>query len=357
MNLSINTQRSQTILCLNSLCIIMIILMHCVYNADSFLMIVTNHLLYDSITRIAVPLFFTISSILYFRDIPNKVVDFIIGGYKTKIRKRIRGLLLPYFIALFSYILIFYLAQQIPLTRSFFKPEQIIENFTINDWLVNLFVIPFNGTLWFIRDLFLINLFSPLILYIINIKYLNVILQLLLFIYWFFNINCHIEAILFTMFGLDIVKYKAYLQRRFLCKTYRISLSFLLCFFVVVKVAYMTCFDNQTYDIVNVILLKFLILSGIPYLYYMIRRIVDKDSSWLKRVLIDYNKYSFFTYLFHMLILTIIRNIFELVPGINSFFIYIGTVIGTIFFSILMYNLLNKLMPSLLYVTVGGRMH
>ncbi len=80
MNFVIDKTLSQTIVCLNSLCIILIVLMHSVYEPDGMFMEIMNHLFFDTITRIAVPLFFVISSILFFRDIPDTTKEYVSWG-------------------------------------------------------------------------------------------------------------------------------------------------------------------------------------------------------------------------------------------------------------------------------------
>ena len=222
---------------------------------------------------------------------------------------------MPYFIALFTYIAFFYFAQLVPSARIFFKPEQIIADFTVRDWFINVFILPFNGTLWFIRDLFVIYLLSPILLYISQNKILNIASHILLGLCWLFVVNCHIEALLFVFLGLDIVKLSPKIKNVTIdvnTKKY-IAVSFFL--LVITKLIYMSFFKNEKYDIINIFLLKCTILTGLPFLFLIIRTMVETDrQKFLKNILVDYNKYSFFTYLFHMLILTVIRNVLELIP-------------------------------------------
>ena len=205
--------------------------------------------------------------------------------------------------------------------------------------------------------MFVIYLLSPILLYISQNKILNIASHILLGLCWLFVVNCHIEALLFVFLGLDIVKLSPKMKDVTIGVHIKKYVAVSFCLLVIIKVIYMSFFKNETYDIINILLLKCTILVGLPFVYLIIKTMVETGrQKFQKDILFDYYKYSFFTYLFHMLILTVIRNVLELIPGINSFCIYLGTVVGTILISIVLYKILKYLSPGLLSLTVGGRL-
>ncbi len=123
------------------------------------------------IARTAVPLFFMFSGYLFF----YKVETFDGATYWTKIKKRIQTLLVPYFIWNLLYILFFLCIQLVFNMQS--KPEYtVIADYSFKDWLLAFWNyhntgMPYNFALWFIRDLFIITLFTPILLSIFKLEH------------------------------------------------------------------------------------------------------------------------------------------------------------------------------------------
>lgn len=122
---------------------------------------------FESIGHIGVPLFYIISGYLFF----YKNVSF--GGliYKRKIKKRVKSLLIPYFIwNVYSLLLILLASLVVPQYMS--GRHNIINNFGVSELLQYFYAIdgnnPINGPLWFVRDLMVVTLCSPVIYYVIK---------------------------------------------------------------------------------------------------------------------------------------------------------------------------------------------
>lgn len=120
-----------------------------------------SHVLSDELARIAVPLFFFISGFLFFYR-----TDFSSGAYAMKLKKRVRTLLVPY---LFWNIVVFCLVflTQFFLTSMTSGRNKLISEYGWVDWL-NLFWdyksgMPVCYQFWFIRDLMVVILCSPLV--------------------------------------------------------------------------------------------------------------------------------------------------------------------------------------------------
>lgn len=115
-----------------------------------------------SISRVAVPLFFLMSGFLFFRGAP-----FSAAVYGAKLRSRARSLLIPFLfwnLALFALIAA---AQSTPSLAPFFNGQnqalRSLSAFQILDAILGITRYPIAYQFWFIRDLMLLVLASPLI--------------------------------------------------------------------------------------------------------------------------------------------------------------------------------------------------
>lgn len=134
------------------------------------------------LARIAVPLFFFISGFLFFKG------DFTFDSYKDKLKRRAKTILLPY-VLWNLFVLVLYLGMElyIPSLRS---GRNSFLSYTPLQWL-NLFWdgsggFPICFQFWFLRDLMVVMVLSPIIF--LGIRYLKCYFVLLLGIFWITNI-------------------------------------------------------------------------------------------------------------------------------------------------------------------------
>lgn len=111
----------------------------------------------DIIPRCAVPGFFLIAGVLLFRK------DF---SWSENMRKKCRTLAVPYLLLNGLWILFYIICQSIPFTAAFFSQTRILD-WSLGDWvdayLGNRSGEPMVYHLWFLRDLFVMNLVAPVI--------------------------------------------------------------------------------------------------------------------------------------------------------------------------------------------------
>ena len=125
-----------------------------------------NHLFVDifdsyiieSFVRIAVPLFFFISGFLFFK----KVENFGWVEYKNKIKNRVKRLLVPYLLWNIIVIVLKYIFYKIGLEKADYLFEDGLR------WVYHIIWRPINIQLWFVRDLFLVVLMSPIVYFLIK---------------------------------------------------------------------------------------------------------------------------------------------------------------------------------------------
>ena len=298
----------------------------------------TQFLISQGISRIAVPIFFAISGYLFFVNYISLKIS-----YLTKINKRVKSLLLPYITWSLFNLLLFFLLQNI-LKFDFFLNKKQIFQYTFHDFFHSIFIQPIPYQLWFIRDLFLICLFSPLIFKLLN-KF-KIIIIIFLFIIWLMNLNLVIirnESLLFFVFGSYLSIYKIPLQNKIISK----YSSFGLILWIILLTIRFFCFDS-------IIFHRITIIMGILSFWFF----YDKLS--IKKVLLNtqFYDYTFFIFLVHEPMLSFIKKILLLFFDSNINFylpIYFIAPLITILLSIIIGVILKKKCLILYSYLTGGR--
>lgn len=126
--------------------------------------------------RIAVPLFFAISGYLFYQS-----YQFTLSAILLKFRKRFKGLVIPYLFWSVFGLLLFLCLQSIPWSKNFFTRELVV-SFSSSEILSTVLFNPIPYQLWFVRDLIMLVLFSPLIWYLT--KSIKVVWIAILVFFW-----------------------------------------------------------------------------------------------------------------------------------------------------------------------------
>ena len=115
-----------------------------------------------SIARIAVPLFFLMSGFLFFRG-----VRFSPAIYRARLKSRTRSLLIPFLFWNLALAALVAIAQATPVLAPFFNSQNLavsgMSPFQLLDAVIGITRYPIAYQFWFIRDLMLLVLASPLI--------------------------------------------------------------------------------------------------------------------------------------------------------------------------------------------------
>lgn len=155
---------------------------------------------YQALCTFVVPLFFFISGFLYFNRIKVHGGQFNKSTYLKKTRKRIKSLLIPYLLWNLI-VLVFYSCVQL---LSHNSPEmqkagyKLISDYTLIDfakvfWAIDSTGMPIDGPLWFIRDLFVTSLFTPIIY--LFLKYTKIFGVFLLFVGFAIGLDTGIKGL------------------------------------------------------------------------------------------------------------------------------------------------------------------
>ena len=331
-----------------------VVLIHININTKACL----THPLYDSvhyfcaqiIARVAVPLFFMFSGFLFF----YKSEEFTFSSYKGKLTKRIRTLLIPYLFWNCTLIL-YYLVG-----RLFGLGSQYGEGFGFINWLRpfwNNYPIEFNGEgiasypicvqFWYIRDLMVTVLLSPVIYWLI--KKCRIYLIMTLATLWITNLwplitGFNITALFFFSLGAYCSIFKKNFAEILKPHTLLLGVAYLLTI-VLVLIMLDTKFNP---------LRRIGILFGMAFTISLTARYISKGLWNTNKFL---SESSFFVFAYHVTAIFIIEDIVSLFfnTDIMCTMLYIVKAGVIVIVGLALYYLLKKWMPRFTSLITGGR--
>jgi len=293
----------------------------------------------DNISRIAVPLFFTISGFFLFLKYENSWDNYI-----TLVRKKIRTLVVPYFLwSVTTFILMFLIQSVYPHVN-----QELIIDKTVRENILSI-LLGENTVLWFIRILFIMTMLAPLIKIVISHKYLYIPVLFILFALDFSDIGFNfwflkLDSLLFFIIG-GVISQNSYL----LDKRINIYLLLALSVFFAAANIYMDWGTNSNVNDVNLFerlfILSFsLFVWNCNHIYILMDKVPHK-----------YYHYSFTIYMFHAQVIVMIFKESLTFMLSNSTIIYILTGIITFSFCLALSIFLEKYTPGLYRAYSGGR--
>jgi hypothetical protein len=295
-------------------------------------------------TCAAVPLFFIISSLLLY----SKEIKFT-----DNVKKKCKTILLPYFLWI-TLEIIFRLVMQ---NFSFAKPyiANLITDFSVWDWLgaftgkSGFFAadgLPLNGPFWFLRDLFILNIFFLVIKKVIDAFPAGSFI--LFFILWIGEINIHIVgsgALFFFALGYYIVKYNIDYKKLDHIKIYDIgimySITIILRLFFADKIPVIHCINA---------------LIGVLFLIKCSNYFIMNEKIY--RLLLELEKQQFFVYAAHGVFLTILIKLSSKIMPMNGGWLlihYFGICVLCIILLTVIGMFFRKVLPKMFSIMNGGR--
>jgi surface polysaccharide O-acyltransferase-like enzyme len=348
-----NQYLSEKLKTLSAVAIISVLYIHSRFRIDEIEGMVLNSYVQGMISimigRCAVPLFYLISGYLFFYKTPEGMHSIF-----KKMKKRISTLLIPYIIAAVFCVAFGFVLAKLP-NASRYMHTNVLPLFE-KDWGAILFSVfydageglPVAFQLWFLRDLIILVLLSPI--WYLLFKYLKGSWIIIVFILNYFPVNYFPVYALFW-FGLggalkNIHSYK------FNRKTDGIVL--LLLFLII---SFIQLFSR------DLIIWKYLetpiIILGVAAIWFTYDCIVSSKFSLQQHAcLLKASSFTFFIYLFHVPALSIIRQLIVFGLGKNEagylvsyltspwIFMIVALMLGSIF---------KKYTPGIYGVVVGGR--
>lgn len=303
------------------------------------------------IVRVAVPLFFLLSGYLFYLNLKRKRQDFL-----AKYKKRFKTLAIPYlFWSVMGLVLFFCIQKMLPQYQQYFG-SLLVTNLSFKELLNKLFINPIPFQFWFIRDLIVLVILSPLIYFLI--QRLKIVFISVLAIIWLLDIDLYViapNALLFFSTGayLSIFKSNA------LLKTHPPKRSFffaLLWLSIVLAKTTLTFAYNDSFT-AEPILQKTSIIIGIMAVWSWYDAVFMLHNVENQRFY-QFTGFSFFIFALHEPLQTVLKHGLMTLSGgqeLLSLLIYFFTACFTIAVCIAVGSLLKQTLPKFYNTITGSR--
>ena len=159
----------------------------------------TESLLGEHLAQIAVPGFFMMSAVLFFRN-------YRLADTPRKWERRFKSLVIPYFSWNLLYYLGYLIATRAPFLREITGREEA--PFSLQELLEAVLFYKYNHVFWFVFQLILLALLSPLIWYVVQQRASFTVMFLLLCVFIFLKADptpLNADALLYYMTGARAV--------------------------------------------------------------------------------------------------------------------------------------------------------
>ena len=293
-----------------------------------------------SIINVAVPLFFLISGILFFRNYNwNKVL--------SKYKSRIKSIVIPYFAwnIIYTIVAVFFSVSIIgKYMGNAWKMDPVSVEEIINGILFHKYLPMF----WFLVYLMLYIAISPAIYLLIKDKKIGLFFIVLYLVLLAFGVRyASDDLFLYLLGGYVAIHHKELLNRDSYSSRECITAIILLVLVITTRVV----FNIRDIDEPSIIEIIFCIIYFVSL--YIIFSYLPEFST-IKTV----GKYQFFIYATHLFILSLFKKTVRIVFPNNSvlaLIAYLCAPIFTIITACFIGNIMSKKVPKLYKILVGGR--
>ncbi len=316
--------------------------------------VLIQNLISNVCARISVPLFFLISGFLFFASF-----EFSTACIRNKLQRRIKTLLIPYIAWNVLALAIYFLLQSTPWFNSFFSGNsKFIIDYGVYDYLnafLGIHLTPNSPAVyqfWFIRDLMIMVILSPLVYMTAN--HFSFGGLVLLFGAWFsgFKIphfNLSFYAIFFFYSGAVIS-----------IKNYNLNWVDRNGKWILVTYLILAMIDAtlQTENLSSGRIQRLILFPGIISVWHLAALLARLKR--VKSLLIRLSGFSFFVYAVHEpFLLSGLRKIFyRFTPpetALEIILLYMATPLITIFSAITLARISSHLFPTLFKLLTGAR--
>jgi len=309
-----------------------------------------RYIISNELAHATAPLFFLLSGYLFFVKF-----EWSLKAFSRKIVSRFHSLLVPFLFWNLSAWIIIHSAKLFPSTRIYFS-EPFIRFDSYSFWgIINsIFGIdqtPAAYPLWFLRDLIILVLLVPLLQLVLHT--IPRIFLCLTFLLWFFKIwLLYLPSILSVFFFYFGAYWAVFRKDLFEVDKYRVWIT--ISYFIILFIDFFSR-NSASYLYIH----QICIFSGILF-FLQITQFAHRFI-FVQYYLLLLSTYSFFIYVSHEPLLTIIRKLtFRYVaPGSSAtiLMLYLALPIITIILSLLIYKFLYVASPVFLNLITGKRIN
>lgn len=348
----ISDYHSKKIIILNFVAILLVLYIHAVYNEASCYPIanyIQEVMGFGGLSLLANPLFYSISGFLFFSGINKN------NNCYPKIKKRVRTLFVPYILWNIIFVVWFVLLQNLPGVSSMINSD-VIGSITGKGFINGLFIMfikPVAFQLWFLRDLIIYVILSPL--FFLALKQYRFWLPLVLFVAsWvgliFLPPEIKIWGAFFFVFGGYIAVWHKLddLTRNIGKLVFLLSLSLYL-------------LNALASPLIGVLVpgsAVFFMLCGVIAIWCGYDLLIKNDDSILINKLVYGGGYSFFIYCFHEPFLNIIKKLGLKILGVSDVSLTILYIVNPLIMcaiAIIFAIIMKSFFPKVYSILVGGR--
>lgn len=329
-----------------------------------------NVLFSEVLACLCVPTFFVVSGYLFFYK-----TDFDEKVYIQKLKKRFRTLMIPYL--LWNLIALLVKAtKMLPIFCSIFKNMGNIEfrfslirlfrTFFYDDGNSGLFIdhfqiihvttpLPINGPMWYVRDLMVIILLTPLIYWLTKKFKYWFIIGLAIYLYLFGHLllpeGSYLSLVIDYMFFFSWGAYYSINKQNLTSEMQKLKYVA----YIFIPAIFIDLFTIDTkYN--TYIFLPYIII-GIISIFIITSILMEKGKLHINNTLANC---SFFVFALHSLILNDLGKLLFMACQLNDtplvlLFLYIAIPTITIVICVWLYKLLNKYLPTICGLLTGGR--
>lgn len=305
----------------------------------------------DMIGRCAVPLFYLISGYLFFMKVPDGVKS--IG---RKIRKRIKSLLIPYFIGCVFFVIFYSFVALLPWTSNLINSSSSIMPLFQKPYSIILISIFYDGgtgypcafQLWFLRDLILIVATSPL--WYLCLKHLKWGFVAVVFVLTYFDVpHVPFYSLFWFVLGGQLTKVKIEMGGNGRTKVAIFGL------FLIISIVQLLSPDMLEWNLLRIPIIMLGII-GIWGLYdaFVEKKFCLSHHKWLGIAC----QFTFFIYLFHEPTLNIVRKLIVVMLSKNELGYLTSYLLSPWIFTVCAVFaglLFRKYLPRVYDVCTGGR--
>ena len=321
-----------------------------------------SYFLYELVLCLAVPTFFVISGFLFFANSPKLSLTI----YLQKLKSRFWTLFVPYVFWNFAVIVCYFIAQNF-ITGFVSGNNKLIADYTISDWLWAFWdtgmmnenayydgarnAFPICYQFWFIRDLMVTVILSPII-YII-LRYAKLCGLLFLGIFYIIKIKIPIAGInSLSIFFFALGAYFALYKNDFVEILRKHFNKIVLAYLAIAIIQYML----KEYDY-YLYIHNFFIIIGVALIFASVSYLLEKNKiGMIPSFIADSN---FFIYGYHgitiFFIIKCLAKVFHPNSDMAIVLFYIGSPIIVVTIGVILYNIIKKILPKFTSIITGGR--
>lgn len=295
-----------------------------------------------ALLRFSIPVFFIISGYLFFLKPFN---------YLNSLKKRLKSIVLPYILwstlgALFIYSIIW-----VPQVQSKINLDW---QFTILNFIEHITLDPIQYQLWFLRDLYFLVVFSPIIYW--SVKKIGYYILIPLLLLWFYTGEAsyiiRTESLMFFFSGAAIALCKLDIGTLRMSKT-QLLVSFILWIAVSIGIGLIPFLAIKLPFLVISTMLCLVKMLGVLVIWFGYDLFLKRIENAISPILLSS---TFFVFCFHEPILTIVEKVSMNIVRTNALIImsFLNPLI-VILISIQVYKIMIRILPKFTRVITGQR--